>query len=199
MGHEETINLFADWKQGDEDAAFVMFERYVSRLTALARSRLSSRMQQRLDPDDIVQSAYRVFFDRASRNEFSLQRTGDLWRLMAAITLKKVQAKVEFHQAQKRSIASDAGQSDASSFYATPLEAVDREPTPDESVALVEEIQHVLGRLDPAQREIVEKRLGGMEIEEIADAVHRSERTVRRALEAVRKLLEERLFAPSTD
>lgn len=199
MGHEETINLFADWKQGDEDAAFVMFERYVSRLTALARSRLSSRMQQRLDPDDIVQSAYRVFFDRASRNEFSLQRTGDLWRLMAAITLKKVQAKVEFHQAQKRSIASDAGQSDASSFYATPMEAVDREPTPDESVALVEEIQHVLGRLDPAQREIVEKRLGGMEIEEIADAVHRSERTVRRALEAVRKLLEERLFAPSTD
>lgn len=199
MGHEETIHLFADWKQGDEDAAFVMFERYVSRLTALARSRLSSRMQQRLDPDDIVQSAYRVFFDRASRNEFSLQRTGDLWRLMAAITLKKVQAKVEFHQAQKRSIASDAGQSDASSFYATPMEAVDREPTPDESVALVEEIQHVLGRLDPAQREIVEKRLGGMEIEEIAVAVHRSERTVRRALEAVRKLLEERLFAPSTD
>lgn len=195
MGHEETINLFADWKEGDEDAAFVMFERYVNRLTALARSRLSPRMQQRLDPDDIVQSAYRVFFDRASRNEFSLQRTGDLWRLLAAITLKKVQAKVEFHQAQKRSITNDAGQSDSSTFFAAPIEAVDREPTPDESVALLEEIQHVLAKLDPIQRDIVEKRLGGMEVEEIAEAVQRSDRTVRRALEVVRKLLEERLFA----
>lgn len=194
MGQDETINLFADWKDGDQDAAFVMFERYVNRLTALARSRLSPRMQHRVDPEDIVQSTYRVFFDRASRNEFSLQRTGDLWRLLAAITLKKVQAKVEFHQAQKRTIHNDAGQGDSSSFYAAPLEAVDREPTPDESVALVEEIQHVLERLDPSQREIVEKRLGGMEVEEIAEAVHRSDRTVRRALEAVRKLLEERLF-----
>lgn len=194
MGHDETINLFSNWKQGDEDAAFVMFERYVNRLTALARSRLSPKMQHRVDPDDIVQSAYRVFFDRASRNEFSLQRTGDLWRLLAAITLKKVQAKVEFHQAQKRNVGNDAGQSDASSFIAGPMEAVDREPTPDESVALVEEIQHVLGQLDASQREIVEKRLGGMEVEEIAEAVQRSERTVRRALEAVRKLLEERLF-----
>jgi RNA polymerase sigma-70 factor (ECF subfamily) len=194
MGHEETINLFSNWREGDEDAAFVMFERYVNRLTALARSRLSPRMQPRVDPDDIVQSAYRVFFDRASRNEFSLQRTGDLWRLLAAITLKKVQAKVEFHHAQKRSIGNDAGQSDSSSFIAAPMEAVDREPTPDESVALVEEIQYVLGLLDVSQREIVEKRLGGMEVEEIAEAVQRSERTVRRALETVRKLLEERLF-----
>ncbi len=194
MGHDETIHLFADWKHGDEDAAFAMFERYVNRLTALARSRLSPRMQHRVDADDIVQSAYRVFFDRASRNEFSLQRTGDLWRLLAAITLKKVQAKVEFHQAQKRTIANDAGQGDSSSFYAGPLEAIDREPTPDESVALVEELQHVLSQLDPAQREIVEKRLGGMEIEEIAEAVQRSERTIRRALESVRKLLEQRLL-----
>lgn len=194
MGHDETINLFSNWKQGDEDAAFVMFERYVNRLTALARSRLSPKMQHRVDPDDIVQSAYRVFFDRASRNEFSLQRTGDLWRLLAAITLKKVQAKVEFHQAQKRAVASDAGQMDSSAFIAAPMEAVDREPTPDESVALVEEIQHVLGLLDGSQREIVEKRLGGMDVEEIAEAVQRSERTVRRALETVRKLLEERLF-----
>lgn len=199
MGQDETINLFADWKDGDQDAAFVMFERYVNRLTALARSRLSPQMQQRVDPEDIVQSTYRVFFDRASRNEFSLTRTGDLWRLLAAITLKKVQAKVEFHQAQKRSIQNDAGQGDSSSFYAAPLEAVDREPTPDESVALLEEIQYVLGKLDSSQREIVEKRLSGMEVEEIAEAVQRSDRTVRRALEAVRKLLEERLFArPAT-
>jgi RNA polymerase sigma-70 factor (ECF subfamily) len=194
MADDESIRLFADWKLGDQDAAFAIFERYVGRLSALARCRLSPRLQQRVDPDDVVQSAYRIFFDRARKNEFQIEHSGDLWRLLAAITIKKIHSQVEFHQAQKRSYSQDFSLCDDSSGYGIPREIIDREPTPAESTALIEELETVLAMLEPSQRAILERRLQGETVEEIADAIERSDRTVRRTLEQVRKILESRLI-----
>ena len=193
MADDETMRLFVNFQQGSQVAAAEIFQKYIERLTSLARSRLSPKLRSRVDPDDVVQSVYRVFFDRAKDNEFHLERSGDLWRLLAAITIKKVHSKVEFHQAQKRAFEKDLAQSADPSSYGIPMEAVDREPTPDESVALDEELKYVFGQLEPSQREILEMRLQGLSIEEIAEAIQRSDRTVRRALEQVRKLLETRL------
>lgn len=194
MSDDESIYLLANWKQGDQAAAEKLFQRYVSRLTSLARSRLSPKLRTRVDPEDVVQSVYRVFFDRAAQDEFVLKQSGDLWRLLAAITIKKIHANVEFHQAQKRSFTNDVSLSDDASGFRIPLEMVSHEPGPEESMTLMEELHSVLSGLDALPRQVMELRLQGLSVEEIAVEIKRSDRTVRRALEQTRKTMEDRLL-----
>src|ERR1700679_4129725 len=62
MADEWSGDLLARWRAGDQQAATEMFHRYANRLILLARSRLSPRLSHRVDPEDVVQSAYRSFF-----------------------------------------------------------------------------------------------------------------------------------------
>jgi DNA-directed RNA polymerase specialized sigma24 family protein len=88
-------DLLERWKSGDEAAAAEIFDQYLSRLTALARTRLSPKLARRVDPEDIVQSAYRSFFRHAQNDRYVLERSGDLWRLLAAIVMNKLHGQVE--------------------------------------------------------------------------------------------------------
>jgi hypothetical protein len=49
--------LLCDYQAGASEAANLIFHRYVERMLALARSRMSSKLRQRVDPEDVVQSA----------------------------------------------------------------------------------------------------------------------------------------------
>ena len=57
-----SLILLERFRSGDELAAEALFSRYFERLTSLARTRLSSSLKRRTDPEDIVQSVYRSFF-----------------------------------------------------------------------------------------------------------------------------------------
>src|SRR6187549_2626521 len=100
----ESAQLLDRCVAGDSVAEAQLFERYVVRLTLLARSRLSQRLASRVDPEDIVLSAYRSFFLAARQQRFDLRHSGDLWRLLVKITLAKVVDQAEFHQAQRRTV-----------------------------------------------------------------------------------------------
>src|SRR5262245_66141692 len=102
-----SIRLLAQWREGDPQAAGRLFHRYAERLTALARSRLTARMGRRFDPEDVVQSVYCSFFKAAGEGRFDLQRGGDLWRLLVAITLNKLHLRVRRNQSGKRAIAKE--------------------------------------------------------------------------------------------
>jgi RNA polymerase sigma factor (sigma-70 family) len=179
----------------EETAAEELFRRYAERLTALARGRLSASLAARVDAEDVVQSAYRSFFLLVRDGEVVLQASGDLWRLLVRITLRKVYRNARRHRADRRSVARDQAWTDG-------LEAIahDREPTPAEAAALVDELREVLTKLGVIHRRIVQMRLQGHEVEAIAAEVQRSGRTVRRVLAAVGEELEGRLCdtAPPT-
>ena len=68
-----------------------------------------------------------------------------------------------------------------------------REPTPDDAVALADEVEWVLSRLDPFGRRVMELRMQGAQLSEIAEDTGRSERSVRRTLGQIRELLARRL------
>ena len=74
MGESESIKLVAAWREGDQQAATALFERYAKRLIALANSRLSARLAARVDPQDVIQSVYCSFFVGARDNR---TRTGE--------------------------------------------------------------------------------------------------------------------------
>jgi DNA-directed RNA polymerase specialized sigma24 family protein len=68
----------------------------------------------------------------------------------------------------------------------------DRQPTPEEAVALQEELEWLMAQLDAFGRRVLELRLQGTQLAEIAGETGRAERTVRRALERIRELLTKR-------
>jgi eukaryotic-like serine/threonine-protein kinase len=178
--------LLRQFQQGDSQAANEIFDRYVTRLVALVRSRISAKLRPRLDPEDVVQSAYRSFFIHAKDDEFQLSDAGDLWRLLARITLNKLYGQVEFHTAARRTVVQEV----AAASHAEPIAI---EPTPAEVVAIGENLQRVYDDLGPIQREVLTAHLRGNGVNSIASTTNRSPRTVRRILTDVRTKIERQL------
>ena len=200
MSDDASQQLVARWRAGDESAADEIFGRYLSRLLALTRNRLSARLNRRVDAEDVVLSAYKTFFRHSRENRYVLQRSGDLWRLLVGITMKKLKQNIEFHTAGKRSFrAEDSMQLTGDGSVRINVEAVDRGPSPTEALELVGELDSILSSLDESSKAILEMRLAGLSIEQIADEINRSQRTVRRVLEKLRGNLERRLLDGETE
>jgi RNA polymerase sigma factor (sigma-70 family) len=177
-------------RSGDALAADEVFHRYFERLTSLARGRLSSRVARRTDPEDIVLSVYRSFFVQAREGRYTLTRGGDLWRLLAAITKNKLLRQVRRQTAERRSVDVELPLDHPASLRD---DFEHTEPTPEAAVELADELERVLALLDTFGRRVLELRLQGLQIAEIAEDTGRSERSVRRSLARIRELFRERL------
>ena len=179
---DEVIELVSRWRRGDQAAAKGLFDRYVARLMELVRSRLSAKLAQRIDPEDVVQSAYRSFFCGARQGNFELRQGGDLWRLLVATTLHKLHDQVKRHQAARRSVRAEEPRGAANDANGT---AESREPSPLEAAAVVDTLEAVMRNLEPAERRMLELRLQGYNLDEIGVEARCSRQTVRRVLERV--------------
>ena len=189
---EHSSELMRGWQNGDQSAAETLFRRYFTRLHALVRTRLSAKMTARFDADDVVQSALQSFFDGARDGKFVLKHAGDLWHLLAAIAINKIRHEERRHSADKRSF-------DIEQLPLPLRDGVDAEtawlahdPTPEEAAILADEVESLLRPLEDEQRCIVELRLQGHSLDEIAVMVRRSQRTVRRTMELIKHRLERR-------
>jgi RNA polymerase sigma factor (sigma-70 family) len=184
-----SLELLESFRSGNDAAAESIFARYFQRLIALARSRLSPRLAQRTDPEDVVLSVYRSFFVDVRAGKFMLGRGGDLWRLLAAMTKHKLLRQARHHRADRRSVDREAPLNAASESQAATTRD---EPSADEATALADELECVFAQLDTFQRRVFELRLQGAQVAEIAKDTARSERTVRRALNSIREILSKR-------
>ena len=191
---EASVRLFDRYRNGDEDAADELFRRYVDRLIGLARNRMSSGLARRVDAEDVVQSVYRSFFAHARNGQYAIERAGDLWRLLATITVNKVRKKARFHGQQKRSIDRERSLDSGTGTSADEVELFAGGPATPDAVAVVDELEAVMVGLEAKHREMLELRLQGQCLQEIADKVGRSQRTVRRFLDQAQTLLEQRLL-----
>ena len=80
---------------------------------------------------------------------------------------------------------------DAAPQARTQLEWLAGGPSPGEAMALIEEVQALMHLLEPSQRRILELRLQGFNLDEIAATVGCTQRTVRRALDRIKHLAQE--------
>jgi RNA polymerase sigma-70 factor, ECF subfamily len=184
--------LLARWRQGDEQAAEELFHRYASRLIGLARSRMPTGLNQRLDPEDIVQSVCRSFFKRTRAGEYEVSQGGDLWHLLVTLTLHKLTNQIVHHKAAKRACSRETHFGSEDSLHGLHGAALAREPSPLEAMLLTDEVERLMRMLDPLHRQILELRLQGFTLEEIAGQTGRTERTIRRVLDQVKTSLEQR-------
>ncbi|MBL8829453.1 MAG: sigma-70 family RNA polymerase sigma factor [Planctomycetaceae bacterium] len=175
-------------KQGETDAATQLYLRYAQRLLALARSKTSSALSRRVDSDEIVQSVFGSFFRGAQQGYYDVPVGEELWKLFLVIALNKIRAKGAFHLAAKRDVRKTTD-GDAIDKLA------DAAPTDDETALQVLKLTltEALDQLPVGHREMIELRIEGHEIDEIARRTGRSKRTVERMLQEARKRLAELL------
>ena len=180
------------WRAGDQTAATLLWERYAVRLLALVRKRLSGKLAHHIDPEDVVQSAYRCFFANARDGRYLLHHSGDLWRLLVAITLHRLHHHTRHQRAGKRAVGRERNFGHESELSRLHVHKLTRGPSHEDAVALADELQRVMKRLKPLQRRMVELRLQAYSFDEIAAATERNERTVRRVLKMVERHLKQR-------
>jgi RNA polymerase sigma-70 factor (ECF subfamily) len=190
MTDDNTSELVARWQQGDQQAAAELFGRYAARLIGLARSHLSVKLAHRIDPEDVVQSAYRSFFVGAREGRYALRQGSDLWRLLVVMMLRKLHHQVRRNTALRRSAAREESLRPDGASDGLEAQILSREPTPIEAVSLVDEVEALMRRRDPLERRVLELRLQGYNLEEIANQTQHTQYTVRRILDAVKKHLE---------
>lgn len=183
------------YRGGDEEAARQLFESYVDRLVALARRRISQRLAGRVDPEDVVQSVFRTFFHRVKEGQFHIADQDDLCKLLMRITVHKTLRKIAYHKAAKRDLGMEMGQGAEPRQHLQNV--LDRDPTPEEAVAFLDQLEHFLSQLKSEERQIVELRLQGCSNEEIEEKTGIYDRKIRRIIERVRALaLEQEDLAP---
>jgi RNA polymerase sigma-70 factor (ECF subfamily) len=180
---EQISTLVQRLHDGDPQAANLLFERYARRLARAAEQHLAQKLAGRLDGEDVVQSVFRTFFRRHAAGEFRLDSTAQLWRLLLQMTLRKARFQARFHLAARRDASAEANDD------FTLAQAVAHEPGPAEAAALVDQIDALLRGLPELHVRILEMRLQGWTVVEVARQMGVCRQTVYRVLD----LLGERL------
>jgi RNA polymerase sigma factor (sigma-70 family) len=201
-------------KAGNSRAADVLWQQYFQRVYQLARRRLGAAPHRTVeDAEDAAASVFYTLYKGVSRGRFDqLNDRVDLWRLLTAITMKKVLSQKQHYTRLKRSGGSpsrggaspessrpDATASDdeATRMPDGVAEALSREPTPEYTALIEEEYRNLLAALgDKTLEQIAIWRMEGLSNEEIAGELKCAVRTVERKLERIRAIWTECGLAP---
>jgi RNA polymerase sigma factor (sigma-70 family) len=176
-------SLLRRLRRGEDDAATALYLRYAQRLLALTRTQASPELTRKLEAEDIVQSVFLSFFRKAAGGMYDVPEGEELWNLLLVITLNKIRAKGNYFRAGKRDVRLNA----AGDF-----------PTGDPAMVAPDEmamaelqlvIRELLATLPAKSAEIIEMRIAGHEVTEIASLSQRSLRTVERTLQEFRQQL----------
>lgn len=175
-------SLLRRYQEGEEAAATALYQRYAARLRALAREYCASSFAGRFDADDVVQSVFRAFFQGARRQTYTVPPSGELWGLLMVLALNKIRNLVSHHRAGKRAVHQTTALSEIESNLAL--------ASNDEAAGFLRLVldEHLAG-LPESNRCIIQLRIEGYAVAEIAGRTGRSRRTVERVLQEFRARL----------
>jgi RNA polymerase sigma-70 factor (ECF subfamily) len=175
---------------GDSAAAAIIFHRFAQRLTSVARCHLDNRLRQKVDPEDVLQSAYKSFFHRQSDGSLAPSDWDELWNLLTVLTIRKCIRSWERYTTARRDFRVEAvPPPTAGTDFDWQL--LDREPSPEEGALLAEAVERLLQGLQSRDRDIATLALQGYSAAEISEQLNRPRRTVYRVLERIKKRLEQ--------
>ena len=167
-------------RDGDEDAAHTLYERYARRVLGLVEAKLGSRLRKTTEPEDVVQSVFKSMFRGVQAGNYDAPPGSTMWNLLAVIAVNKLRRRAAHQSAQRRDINRQVS-----------LDSVDDGEVIDEkSVEYFEVfVRETLGLLRQLDQEIVTLRIQGHAVDEIAQLTGRSRRTVERSLQNSRRRL----------
>jgi RNA polymerase sigma-70 factor (ECF subfamily) len=177
-------SLLRRLRDGNPDAALQIYLRYAHRLHALARDKCRPALSARLDAEDIVQSVFRNFFRAAQQGCYDVPAGEELWKLLLVIALNNIRDKHAFHESPRRDVRRTLS-GDRVDWSADA--SVSHDEAGYHFLQLV--IEETIATLPPPHQQMIEQRLEGHEVADIAKHVGRSKRTVERVLQEFRATL----------
>lgn len=167
--------------EGNEWAATAIHARYEKRVRRLAQLHWPSAMRSRFDPDDIVQEVFDRFFRAIRRGIYSPSEASGLWGFLFVVSLNQIRKVASRHLSRRRDVRQTVGQGGAGHGG----ESKDPRQTSTAHSRLV--VEEILEALSPLMREVVERKLEGYTVQEIAHGLMISRRAVERLLHEVRQ------------
>lgn len=167
-------------RTNDDDAAFELFDRCKYRIYAAVRRRLDRRMRSKFDSHDFVQAVWASFFCNVPDLD-RFKTEDELLCFLIRMAGNKVadeyrrRIKTEKYAVYREKHLSGFGDSIG-------FQPPSHDPTPSETMIARESWEQILNQLPPRYRNVLELRRSGSTMQEIADQLNLSERTVRRLL-----------------
>jgi RNA polymerase sigma-70 factor, ECF subfamily len=175
-------SLISRFQSGQAEAATAIYLRYAKRLQQLVHKQKGADLGKIVDDEDIVQSVFRTFFRRAAAGQYQVPHGDELWKLFLVIALNKTKKLGAFHRAAKRDVRKTASLDHS--------HAEGQSPTDDSPLKILQlVITELLTQMPADNRKIVELRIEGYEVKEIADMTKRAKRSVERILQDFRDKL----------
>jgi len=180
---DATVNvpqLVEQWRQGDQDAATLLYNRYQNRLLLLVSGHLNDKLRRRLDPDELVQSIMKSAFRVTSEQDIGCHDETGFWKWLVTVALNKTFKRIDRETAGKRDPKRETGGDTVLG------ERILRDPTPDDVVEVSELLQKIMAKLTDVQGKILLGKLDGLSHAEIAAQIGVSTKTVQRNGQAIR-------------
>lgn len=182
QGPGDIRELLARIKNGDEEAARELLNRYESKVRLVVRRQLPRLLRSRFDSIDFLQSVWGSFFHRIQTESNDLNEEENLIAFLAWAARNKVIDEYRRAATQKQNIHREES-IESRRDRETTLASGD---TPSE-LAQAHETFDRLSRLLPEDRRVIlELKAAGYSCGEIGDRLGLSERTVQRVLEELR-------------
>jgi RNA polymerase sigma factor (sigma-70 family) len=172
-------------RQGSDDAAWQLVDRYGEALRRAVRRALNDKLRSKFDSLDFVQIVWKSFFaKRVSVDRF--QAPEDLAAFLVAMARNKVRMEIRRRfRAERYDVSRERRLTPPNDGPG--LDVPDKQPGPMEVVIARERWNMMLHEQPPHYRRIIQLRLQGYTNQEIADALNLDERTVRRFLKRLLK------------
>ncbi len=193
MSDESVTQWIEQLKEGHDEAATKLWERYSEQIVRVAKSRLSPKVRTIIDEEDVALSVFTCLCNGAAAGRFQdLANRDELWWLLLLLTKRKVATRVRKENSRKRG----GGKTRVESDLHSPGDASRRfrlddlvgdEPTPEFATALKDQHRFLLELLrDDTLRFVATARIEGYTPLEIAGRLGVSESAVHRKLRLIR-------------
>ena len=186
---ESFDGLINKLQAGDDDAAARVFNRFARRIVGLARQQLHAALRSKVDPEDVLQSVFRSFFNRQRAGRFSIESWDSLWGILMVMTLRKCRRRIAYYRARRRDAQREKSWEEHPDADGDPA-LFAREPTPSEAAMLIEIVGRLMSGLPEEDRAVLTLHLQGCTIAEIKAQTGRAMRTIRRILARIRRQLQ---------
>ena len=157
-GVDASSELHDRANRATDSVAWDLNERFRQRLCALVTREMNAIYRRRIEPEEVVQSAFATYFRRMQNGEYVFENTDHLWYLLKKIATNKLRKRIEYECAGKRDLRREAPADDV----------LFELPDPAQCRLFETAVANLLDNVDSPIREIFEFQLLGYDV---ADAV----------------------------
>ncbi len=190
MADSNSVTQWIDGlKEGDEDAAAKIWQRYGADLLQLASRKLGNTRKRVSDEEDVAMMAFQHFCAGVQDGRFmKLEGRDDLWHLLVVLTKRRSIDQVRRERRRNERGESVFNKSEQSNHHDGPANCPSGVPPAEVAVEAIEQCGMLLEHLqDEALAQIAVWKMEGFTNDEISSKLNVATRTVERKLRLIRQ------------